>query len=159
GAGDVARPCRLIGGPAPPAARTPTVRRRGPTRPVVGPLHALHFHSVRVGKKGSASYHGLPPRSTRSLRGIFPVPLSCCTLAPMLRPSQSMLASSRAARRLSAREDRRKALVRFLRFLFGMGASLCGVVFDLLLLAGTPLAYLAASCALFDLPQGWLSLD
>ena len=76
----------------------------------------------------------------------------------MLRPSQSMLASSRAARRFSAREDRRKALVRFLRFLFGMGASLCGVVFDLLLLAGTPLAYLAASYALFDLPAGWLFL-
>jgi len=67
-----------------------------------------------------------------------------------------MLASSRAARRWSAREDRKKALARFFRFLVGLTGTLFGIAFDLLLLAGTPLAYLAASFALFDLPVGWL---
>src|SRR3954466_11520343 len=37
-----ARPAlHLIRGPATPAPRTPAVRRRGPTRPVVGPLRLL----------------------------------------------------------------------------------------------------------------------
>ena len=67
-----------------------------------------------------------------------------------------MLASSRAARRRSAREDRKKALSRLFRFLVGLTGSLCGIVFDLVLLAGTPLAYLAASFAIFDLPAGWM---
>jgi len=74
----------------------------------------------------------------------------------MLRPTQSMLASSRAARRRSAREDRRKAVVRFIRFLFHAVGALGGIAFDLALLAGTPLAYFAASFAVFDLPAGWL---
>jgi hypothetical protein len=74
----------------------------------------------------------------------------------MLRPTQSMLASSRFARRRSAREDRKKALVRFFRFLFGLVGMLCGFVFDLLLLAGTPIVYLTASFAIFDLPAGWM---
>jgi uncharacterized membrane protein len=67
-----------------------------------------------------------------------------------------MLASSRGATRRSAREDRRKALVRLFRFLFGVVGTLCGIVFDLVVLAGTPMAYLAASFALFDLPAGWM---
>jgi hypothetical protein len=67
-----------------------------------------------------------------------------------------MLASSRAARRWSAREDRRKTVVRLFRFLFRMVGVLCSIVFDLVLLAGTPIAYLAASFALFDLPAGWM---
>jgi hypothetical protein len=67
-----------------------------------------------------------------------------------------MLASSRAANRRSARDDRRKALSRFLRFLFRVVATLCGIVFDLVLLAGTPVAYLAASFAIFNLPAGWM---
>jgi hypothetical protein len=67
-----------------------------------------------------------------------------------------MLASSRAARRFSAREDRKKALARFFRFFVGLAGTLCGIAVDLLLLAGTPLAYLAASFAIFDLPAGWL---
>ena len=67
-----------------------------------------------------------------------------------------MLASSRAARKWSAREDRRKAVVRFFRFLFGLLGTLCSIVLDLLLLAGTPLAYLTASFAVFNLPGGWM---
>jgi uncharacterized membrane protein len=67
-----------------------------------------------------------------------------------------MLASSRAATRRSAREDRKRALVRFFRFLFGMAGTLCGMVFDLLLLGGTPIAYLSASFAVFDIPAGWM---
>jgi uncharacterized membrane protein len=67
-----------------------------------------------------------------------------------------MLASSRAATRRSAREDRRKAVVRLFRFLFGAVGTLCGIVFDLVVLAGTPMAYLAASFAIFDLPAGWM---
>jgi hypothetical protein len=67
-----------------------------------------------------------------------------------------MLASSRAANRRSSRDDRRRALSRFVRFLFRVVGTLCGIVFDLVLLAGTPVAYLAASFALFNLPAGWL---
>jgi uncharacterized membrane protein len=67
-----------------------------------------------------------------------------------------MLASSRFARRRSAREDRHKAVVRLFRFLVGLVGTLVGIVFDLVLLAGTPIAYLAASFAVFDLPGGWL---
>jgi hypothetical protein len=67
-----------------------------------------------------------------------------------------MLASSRAANRRSARDDRRRALSRFVRFLFRVAGALCGIVFDLVLLAGTPVAYLAASFALFNLPAGWM---
>ena len=67
-----------------------------------------------------------------------------------------MLASSRAANRRSAREDRKRALARFFRFLVGLTGTLCGIAFDLVLLAGTPLAYLAASFAIFDLPAGWM---
>jgi ABC-type antimicrobial peptide transport system permease subunit len=67
-----------------------------------------------------------------------------------------MLASSRSARRRSAREDRRKALFRLVRFLVRATATICGIAFDLALLVGTPLAYLAASFAVLDLPAGWL---
>jgi hypothetical protein len=74
----------------------------------------------------------------------------------MLRPTQSMLASSRAARRRSAREDRKKAVVRLFHFLVAMVGTLAGIAFDLVLLAGTPLVYLTASFAVFDLPAGWL---
>jgi hypothetical protein len=74
----------------------------------------------------------------------------------MLRPTQSMLASSRAARRRSAREDRRKTLVRLFRFLVRTVGTLGGIAFDLAVLIGTPLAYLAASFAVIDLPASWL---
>ena len=67
-----------------------------------------------------------------------------------------MLASSRSARRRTAREDRRKALVRFVRFLVRTIATICGILFDLTLLVATPLAYLAASFAVLDLPAGWV---
>jgi hypothetical protein len=67
-----------------------------------------------------------------------------------------MLASSRAARRRSAREDRQKALVRLFRFLVRMVATLGGIAFDLVVLIGTPLMYLGASFAVIDLPASWL---
>jgi hypothetical protein len=67
-----------------------------------------------------------------------------------------MLASSRAARRRSAREDRRKAIFRLFRFLLRTVGALGAIAFDLLVLTGTPVAYLAASFAVIDLPATWL---
>jgi hypothetical protein len=67
-----------------------------------------------------------------------------------------MLASSRAARRRSAREDRHKALVWLFRFLLRTVVTLGSIALDLVVLTGTPLVYLAASFAVIDLPANWL---
>jgi hypothetical protein len=75
----------------------------------------------------------------------------------MLRPSNSLLGSSRAARRANVRAERVKnlsALARWTRSAFGKTVN--GVV-GLLLLCGLPLLYLAASYLAIDLPLRWLS--
>ena len=73
----------------------------------------------------------------------------------MLRPYQSLLASSRAARKRSAREDRHKAVARLVRFAFRVAANVIATGVDLVVLCGAPLAYLAASFAVLDLPARW----
>src|SRR5256885_3135067 len=58
----------LIGGPAPPAPRTPAVRRRGPTRPVVGPLPAV----VRCARPPHP--RGPPPETHETTGDVGPLP-------------------------------------------------------------------------------------
>ncbi|HEX4382446.1 MAG TPA: hypothetical protein VH083_05840 [Myxococcales bacterium] len=75
----------------------------------------------------------------------------------MLRPSNSLLGSSRAARRANVRAERVKTLSALARWTRGtVGKTVSGVV-GLLLLWGLPLLYLAASYQVIDLPARWLS--
>lgn len=79
-----------------------------------------------------------------------------CYASGMLRPSNSLLGSSRAARRASVRAERLKALgqaTRTLRALFG---ALLGGALQILLLWALPFLYLAAAYFALDLPARWL---
>ena len=70
----------------------------------------------------------------------------------MLRPSSNLLGSSRATHRASLRAERLRSLwqlTRALRALFGI---LFGTLYDLALLVGLPVAYLAAAYLALDLP-------
>src|SRR4051812_2003808 len=80
-----------------------------------------------------------------------------CYRGTMLRPSNSLLGSSRAARRASINAERRKWLGHGLRTAFGLIVELVGAAFDLALLWSLPLIYLAASYFVLDLPARWLS--
>ena len=75
----------------------------------------------------------------------------------MLRPSNSLLGSSRAAQRASLRAERARALARVARAFKGLFEGVFGNLFALLLLWATPLAYLAASYFALDLPARVLS--
>lgn len=70
----------------------------------------------------------------------------------MLRPADSLLGSSRAARRASFRAERAKALGRVYRALKGLFSAVFGNLISLLMLWATPLAYMAASYFALDLP-------
>lgn len=70
----------------------------------------------------------------------------------MLRPSNSLLGSSRAAQRASLRAERARALTRLFRGFKGFFEAIFGNLFALVLLWATPLAYLAASYFAIDLP-------
>ncbi len=70
----------------------------------------------------------------------------------MLRPSNSLLDSSRAARRANLSAERRKWLGHAARGFGGFFAELAGGALDLVLLCGLPLLYLAASYLVLDLP-------
>jgi len=74
----------------------------------------------------------------------------------MLRPSNSLLGSSRAARRRNVRDERVRALGSLAKGTTGAVQNLFGTAFDLLLLGGLPLLYLAASYLAFDLPARWI---
>jgi hypothetical protein len=74
----------------------------------------------------------------------------------MLRPSNSLLGSSRAARRASLRAERIKALGAFARAVRKQTGRLVRGVFDLVLLVGLPLLYLSASYLVIDLPARWM---
>lgn len=78
-------------------------------------------------------------------------------LASMLRPSNSLLGSSRAARRANVRHERRKALGRAAGAGFGAIGEVWGTVVDLVLLFGMPVVYLASSYLALDLPLRWMS--
>ncbi len=74
----------------------------------------------------------------------------------MLRPSNSLLGSSRAARRRNLRQERVRWLGWLTRGTTGVVQDLVGTAFDLLLLCGLPVLYLAASYLALDLPARWL---
>ncbi len=74
----------------------------------------------------------------------------------MLRPSDSLLYSSRAARRSHARAERSKAVASSARGLVSVVRELFGFAFDALLLFGLPVLYLAACYFALDLPARWL---
>jgi hypothetical protein len=75
----------------------------------------------------------------------------------MLRPSNSLLGSSRATRRANVRAERVKSLSALARWTrSAVGKTVNGVV-GLLLLCGLPILYLAASYQVLDLPARWLS--
>ncbi len=74
----------------------------------------------------------------------------------MLRPSNSLLGSSRGARRAHDRAERRKMMGRAVGQSWGLVGDLWGTALDLLLLVLLPLVYLAASYLVLDLPLRWL---
>jgi hypothetical protein len=74
----------------------------------------------------------------------------------MLRPSNSLLGSSRAARNRSIRAERAKALGGIVRGISGLSGGLVGTAWDLALLAVIPLAYLSAAYLTLDLPLRWM---
>ena len=74
----------------------------------------------------------------------------------MLRPSNSLLGSSRGARRAHVRAERRKMMGRAVGQGFGLVGDLWGTALDLVLLVSLPLLYMAASYLVFDLPLRWL---
>src|SRR5690348_18305753 len=75
----------------------------------------------------------------------------------MLRPSNSLLGSSRAARRANVRAERVKALGQAARGVRGLVAGLFAAVFGLVFLWVVPFVYLAAAYLLLDLPARWLA--
>jgi hypothetical protein len=74
----------------------------------------------------------------------------------MLRPTQSLLASSRSERRRAFRHDVARGLWSRIRRLAGTVAELAGAAWDLAVLCGAPVAYLAASYLVLDLPARWV---
>ena len=74
----------------------------------------------------------------------------------MLRPADSLLSSSRAARNAHSRAERRKALSSGVRSLSGVFGELVGFAWDLALLLGLPILYLGASFFVLDVPARWL---
>ncbi|HUJ26058.1 MAG TPA: hypothetical protein VLW85_08575 [Myxococcales bacterium] len=74
----------------------------------------------------------------------------------MLRPSNSLLGSSRAARRASVRAERLKALGHAARGVRAMVNALVGGALQLALLWTLPFLYLAAAYLALDLPARWL---
>ena len=80
--------------------------------------------------------------------------LSC---AEMLRPSNSLLGSSRAARRANINAERRRWIWQVLLGLIGLVSELALGVFDAVLLCALPLLYLVSSYLVLDLPARWLA--
>jgi hypothetical protein len=75
----------------------------------------------------------------------------------MLRPSNSLLGSSRAARRANVRAERVKTISGMARWARGtVGSTISGVI-ALFLLCGLPILYLCASYLVIDLPLRFLS--
>lgn len=74
----------------------------------------------------------------------------------MLRPSNSLLGSSRAARRANVRAERTKALGNMAKGSTSAVFALWGGVIELALLWLLPLIYLASSYLALDLPARWL---
>ena len=75
----------------------------------------------------------------------------------MLRPSNSLLGSSRAAQRASLRAERLRFFGRFWRGFRRSIALLFAAALDLLLLCGLPLSYVAAAYLALDVPARWMA--
>ena len=75
----------------------------------------------------------------------------------MLRPSNSLLGSSRAARRANLRAERVKALGHAARGVRGLVGGVVALTVDLVLLWALPFVYLASSYLALDLPARWLA--
>jgi len=73
-------------------------------------------------------------------------------LLPMLRPSGSLLASSRAAQRRTFRLEVVRLAVAIARKTSAAVVDLVGTLADLLVMLGLPLAYATAAYLTFDLP-------
>jgi hypothetical protein len=77
-------------------------------------------------------------------------------VSTMLRPSNSLLGSSRAARRASVRAERMKALSGFTRWARGAVAGTISGLFSVGLVLVLPFLYLAAAYLAIDLPLRWM---
>lgn len=75
----------------------------------------------------------------------------------MVRPSSSLLGSSRAARRANVRAAAWRALLQLFRKLRHLFAVVLAAAIDVLLLCALPFFYLAAAYLVLDLPLRWLS--
>ena len=75
----------------------------------------------------------------------------------MLRPSEGLLGSSKAARRASLRAERMKAVGHFVRVIRGLVNGLVGSVLQVALLCALPFVYLAAAYLALDLPARYLA--
>jgi hypothetical protein len=75
----------------------------------------------------------------------------------VLRPSNSLLGSSRVHQRASLRAERLRSLSSITRFFRGTVGRLYEAVVELALLWLLPFAYLAAAYLTIDLPARWLA--
>jgi hypothetical protein len=78
-------------------------------------------------------------------------------LSLVLRPSSNLLGSSRSAYRANLRAERLKALWQVPRAIKAAVSSIVSAVWELVLLCGLPLAYLASAYLVFDLPARWFA--
>jgi hypothetical protein len=74
----------------------------------------------------------------------------------MLRPTQSLLASSRSERRRAFRHDVARGFWSRVRRLAVAVAELAGAAWDLAVLCCAPVVYLVASYLVLDLPARWV---
>jgi hypothetical protein len=75
----------------------------------------------------------------------------------MLRPSEGLLGSSKAARRASLRAERLKTLTHAVRAVRALINGVVGGVFQLVLLWVLPFVYLAAAYLALDLPARYFA--
>ncbi|HET7788064.1 MAG TPA: hypothetical protein VFL36_18985 [Myxococcales bacterium] len=75
----------------------------------------------------------------------------------MVRPSSSLLGSSRAARRATLRAEAWRATVQVFRKIRHLLAKVLSLATDLVLLCALPFFYLAAAYLVLDLPLRWIS--
>lgn len=75
----------------------------------------------------------------------------------MLRPSEGLLGSSKAARRASLRAERLRTVFQLARVVPLLVSAVVRVVVDLVLLCGLPIAYLISAYFAFDVPGRWLA--
>jgi hypothetical protein len=75
----------------------------------------------------------------------------------MLRPSGSLLASSRAAQRRFFRVEITRSLSTLIKKVSAAVADVCGAAYDLAVLLALPLVYFVAAYLVLDLPAGLIA--